>query len=120
LLSQDVGSNSAPVFGQLYEEDEPLMISGSSAGPFRAYSFSNAGGMPEFEELEGAANPLNGLNVGYSSAPALGDLDGDGDSDLLSGSSTGLLHYVENTGDAQSPEFLQRVGAANPFDGVDV
>ena len=33
---------------------------------------------PVFVQRTGSANPLDGIDVGDSSAPALGDLDGDG------------------------------------------
>ena len=33
---------------------------------------------PVFVQRTGSANPFDGINVGYNSAPSLGDLDGDG------------------------------------------
>ena len=33
---------------------------------------------------------------------------------------SGVLHYMENTGTATAPVFVQRTGSANPFDGIDV
>ncbi len=56
---------------------------------------------------------LNGIDVGSESAPALADLDGDGDLDLLVGNKldpaaprTGRLYRFENQGDARSPRFV--------------
>ena len=44
-----------------------------------------------------------------------------GDLDLVVGGAiTRELIYVENTGTATAPVFVQRTGSANPFDGVDV
>ena len=34
--------------------------------------------VPVFVQRTGSANPFDGIDVGDSSAPALGDLDGDG------------------------------------------
>jgi hypothetical protein len=73
---------------------------------------------PAFTERTGAANPFNGVGVGFFSAPSLADLDGDGDLDAVVGEADvgGTLHYFENTGSASAPAFT---GAANPFNGVD-
>ena len=43
-----------------------------------------------------------------------------GDLDLVVGEYNGELIYVENTGTATAPVFVQRTGTANPFDGIDV
>ena len=44
-----------------------------------------------------------------------------GDLDLVVGGAiTRELIYVENTGTATAPVFVQRTGTANPFDGIDV
>ena len=55
---------------------------------------------------------LDGLDVGSEASPALADIDGDGDLDLLIGNkiepgdrSTGALHLYRNDGSASSPSF---------------
>ncbi len=42
---------------------------------------------PSFTEITGTSNPFNNV-FGYNSLLALGDLDGDGDPDILSAPST--------------------------------
>jgi hypothetical protein len=68
-----------------------------------------------FAAQTGAANPLDGQNVGsQDSTPAVGDLDRDGDLDLLAGENNATIRYFENTGSATSPAFVAQTGAANP------
>ncbi|MBP7704291.1 MAG: VCBS repeat-containing protein [Caulobacter sp.] len=53
-----------------------------------------------------------------TTAPALLDVDSDGDFDLVVATQLGELHYYENVGNASSYSFVSRTGAANPFDGL--
>ncbi len=84
------------------------------------YSFillSLIGYSQTFAEITGAANPLNGEDVGEESDPSFADLDGDGDLDMISGENDGHFNYYENTGTPTAPIFVQRTGGANPMDG---
>lgn len=68
----------------------------------------------------GAANPLNGVDVGNYSAPKFADIDSDGDLDAFIGAVDGTISFYRNTGSATNPTFILVAGAGNPFDGVEV
>lgn len=78
---------------------------------------------PTFVERTGAANPLDTMPkpVFGSVGSTFVDIDGDGDFDLCQAdyiASSYIIRYWENTGTAASATFVERTGAANPFDGI--
>ena len=120
LEGLDVGFAAAPALGDLDADGDVDLVSGVSSGTFSYFENTGSATNPIFAARTGTANPLDGFDVGVLSAPALGDLDGDGDLDLVSGEASGVFYYFENTGNAVSPAFAPRTGTANPLDGQDV
>ncbi len=119
LAGEDVGDWSAPVLGDLDGDGDLDLISGDYHS--EAYYYENTGSAtsPVFVERTGAASPVDAVTSGgYHSRFTLGDLDDDGDLDLVNGDYVGTFDYWENTGSAASPVFVQGFGAANPFDGL--
>jgi hypothetical protein len=119
LDGKTVGSGgAAPALGDLDADGDRDLISGAVDGGF-AY-FENTGSAANAAFAPGSTGPIGSVDVGNHSRPSLGDLDGDGDLDLVAGEALGLFHYLENTGSDTSPAFALRTGAQNPLDGVDV
>jgi len=66
---------------------------------------STANGLA-FELVDTNYNNLYNLNL-LGIRPAFGDLDGDGDADMITGDNRGFLHYFENIAKANEPMQLQ-------------
>ncbi|MBK7949380.1 MAG: VCBS repeat-containing protein [Deltaproteobacteria bacterium] len=95
-------------------------MSGSQTGTLRYYWHVGSLGEPDFQADLPHQGPFSGFALGAETKPASGDIDRDGDLDLLIGAVDGRFHYLENTGDAASPAFVERSGPANPMDGIDI
>lgn len=108
FLSQlDTGSESIPVLVDVDGDGDLDLLVGNRVDPeeltvSRIYLLENVGrpAAPSFRLREPLA-----LGGGFHSAPAFGDLDGDGDMDVLLGSWDPELQYLENIGPEASPRF---------------
>ena len=112
------GDVPEPAFADLDGDGDLDLVAGSADGTFHYFENTGTPEMPSFVERTGAANPLDGIDLGDFSTAAFADVDGDGDLDLVSGAPDGSFHYLENTGTPQAPVFVEQTGAANPLDGL--
>jgi Ca2+-binding RTX toxin-like protein len=91
----DVGIYSKPALADIDDDGDLDLVVGDSDTGTLFYFENNAGG---FTERTGAANPFDSVSIGYDAAPAFGDVDGDGDLDLVVGAYNGFLNYFRNDG----------------------
>ncbi len=91
----DVGVYSSPTFADVDGDGDLDAFIGEQNGNINY--FENDSGT--FTEITGAANPLNGFDVGFFSTPTFADVDGDGDLDAFIGERDGNINYFENDGD---------------------
>lgn len=111
----DLGSYSYPSIGDVTGdglEDLVVGVGNRFTKPLESETslvlFKNVGtqGNPKFELVDD--NWLNFKQFSsntYHFAPTIGDIDNDGDNDLLVGNYQGTLFFVENKGTSMSPNF---------------
>ena len=90
----NVGERSAPSFVDIDEDGDFDALIGARDG--NLYYFENIGtpNNAVFNTME--SNPFNLQNIGDDAKPYFGDLDDDGDLDLMVGSALGDYYYFEN------------------------
>lgn len=84
--------------------------------------FENRAGetKPTFVEGMRDYDPFDDLSIWYTSAPALVDIDGDGDQDAFFGQVEGTVTFFRNEGNASAPMFVPQEGLLNPLGEVNV
>jgi len=68
-----------------------------------------------FIKKTGVDNPFDGVNEGLFPSPSFGDMDNDGDLDMVIGHQNEIFTYLENTLDSG---FVKRDNSLNPFNEI--
>jgi hypothetical protein len=109
----DVGERSTPAFADIDGDGDLDAVVGEYHG--NTFLLRNIGSAraPAF------GPPVELVDVGFYSSPALADVDGDGDLDAFVGEFDGDTFFFRNTGSAVAPAFAA-APATNPFGLVNV
>jgi hypothetical protein len=104
----DVGGAAAPVFLDFDgDNDLDLFIGAQSPGRIKHYRNNGTSSAPSFALIN---SQFANITVDFNAAPAFGDLDQDGDWDLLVGefgvTGNPRLFYLRNDGTNQSPVWV--------------
>ena len=109
----NVGSYAAPCLADLDGDGDYDLLIGAYDGV--TYAYENTGNITS--PVWTAKPEWNVEDIGDSSNPCLGDLDGDGDYDMLIGAvvSPGHVYAYENTGNATSPVWTAKPAWDTPY-----
>lgn len=107
----NVGNYACPALGDLDGDGDLDLLVGVEAGD--TFLLANTGSAIAPAFAAGSIHPFGLSNVGSFAAPALVDLDGDGDLDALLGDGDGDALFFANTGTAASAAFASPV--SEPF-----
>lgn len=116
----DVGVYAVPAFVDVDGDGDQDVFIGERDGILNFFRNDGTDSSPDLNQIAGAQNPFNGVDVGSNSSPVFVDIDNDGDMDAFIGEYGGTLRFFRNDGSPTAPNFVAVTGANNPFNGVDI
>ena len=114
-FSTDVGGYAKPALADLDNDGDLDLMLGESGGVVFGFINTGSRSAPQWE----AEPSWNTPDLGTRVAPALADLDGDRDYDMVIGNSSGILLAYENTGDVNTPVWTARAQWNPPDTGIE-
>ncbi len=106
IYTLDAGNNSHPVFIDIDGDGDLDLFIGSLNNPLGSLHFFENQGTSSNPEYFYADSLYAGIQSDLSVVPSFGDLDNDGDYDLLIGRFDGKISFYRNDGTASNPDFI--------------
>jgi hypothetical protein len=97
----DVGLNAYPYFRDMDNDGDLDMFMGRDLQTMLYYKNTGTAQSPVWTSTPSLVSPLE--TAQYWKNPAVCDLDGDGDNDLIYGTDDGTIFYYQNTGTPSAP-----------------
>jgi hypothetical protein len=106
-----MGQMLSPEFGDLDGDGDMDLLVGDFNGFIQYFENTSSNNNLTFSPIENVGN----IDLSGNSVPSLGDLDGDGDLDMLIGQLNGSLVFYRNVGNTSQYNFQME-----PFDDIEV
>jgi len=100
----------APIFADIDADGDKDMLVGDSYDGVQYFKNTGSKTAAVFTAVTGTSNPFDGIGMTGYAVPSFGDLDKDGDFDLILGTDGDSLAYFKNTGTATSGVFAMQTG----------